>query len=156
MKKIIIGTDQEPTYYKVGSYIFQQRPGSLYYLEEGNRVYQILEMLGFADYSKLGEQTLQQYFDTLDKGGKAFAAVQMLLEFYDATPLHRVWRVVRMFLTRQTKESILSRKNLTYGVTARVLLDFFGLNFCSMPASKVSSSRTALNLKTQENSTQKI
>jgi hypothetical protein len=152
MKKVIIGTDQEPTYYKVGSYIFQQRPGSLYRLEEGNRVYQILEMIGFADYSKLGEQTLQQYFDMLDKGGKAFSAVQTLLEFYDATPLHRVWRKVRMFLTRQTKETILSRKNLTYGVIARALVDFFALNFSSTQASNPLSSRTTLNLKVQASS----
>jgi hypothetical protein len=140
--EVIVGSDQEPVFYKIGSYIFKQRPGSLYRLEEGNPVQKILALLGFTDWTAIGRMTIEQYFDQLDHDGKALQAVQLLLEFHDKTPVHALYRKARMFVLRETKESVLARNRLTYANVAKVLADFFLLNFNSMPRSKDSSSIT--------------
>lgn len=141
-KQPIIGTEREPAkLYKAGSYVLQQRPGGDHTLAEQDHVFEVLKLLGFTNLKELGDQTLVTYFNSLDQDGRIKDALELLLEFRDRTPIHRIMRTQWMKVRGITKRNVIEMMGRK--TAAKVIADFFSLNFSSTQRSVASPLNTA-------------
>lgn len=137
----VIGVEPtEERFYKIGGYLFRQRPSADYTLEEQDPLFEVINKLGFGKLSEFADKSIVEYFDYLEKTEVVLDVMELLLDFADRNSVERAWRLLKMRILRQTKRSILAR--MTRGQAAEVLKFFFLMNFALTPQSNTTSSST--------------
>ena len=130
----------EPKYYRVGAYTLKQEHASTFTNEKAERVAQLIHEHATGGLADFMNAALGDILDVLYTRGLLVKLYAIVLEFHDATWGDRILRRIRMWWKRETMLGVVQK--MTMQQNGQVFMDFFVLNFSSMPTSNDSSGTT--------------